>query len=122
HIGKRKHCDRRLVGQRECWSAFDRRHFGRSLNGATTYPMDLHRSGNVLEALLSHVVEGEVETPGYVLLNTGGHTNTSRLGQTFQTGCNIHPVTKDVVVLYNNVALVNANPELDAIIVRCGGI
>src|SRR5690242_1742033 len=85
-------------------------------------PVDSHRAGNVLETLLSDVVEREVETPGYVLLNTRGHANASRLRQTFQPSRNVHPVTKDVVVLHNNVALVNADTVLDPIIARCSGI
>jgi hypothetical protein len=33
-----------------------------------------------------------------------------------------HPVTKNVVVLHNDVALVNADTELDPMAIRCGGI
>jgi hypothetical protein len=44
---------------------------------------------------------GGSETPGYVLLNTGGHANASGLGRTFQPGRDVHPVTEDVVVLCN---------------------
>jgi hypothetical protein len=69
-----------------------------------------------------NVVEGEVETPGHVLLNAGGHANASRLGQTFQPGRDIHSVTEDVVVLHHDVALVNADTELYAIVDRCSGI
>ncbi len=71
------------------------------------------------EVLFSKVVEGEVEPPGYILLNAGGYTNTSWLGQTFQPGRDVHPVTEDVPVLHNDVALVNSDTELDAIVARC---
>jgi hypothetical protein len=64
--------------------------------------------------VLSNVGEGEVETPGYVLLNSGRHANATGLGQTFQPCRDIHPVTENVVVLHNDVALVNADTELDA--------
>ena len=97
-------------------------HFRRVLSGGEPHSVDPHRAGNVLEALLSHVVEGEVETPGYVLLNTGGHANASGLGQTFQPSRDVHPVSEDVVVLHNDVALVNADPKLDAIVARFTGI
>jgi hypothetical protein len=55
-------------------------------------------------------------------LNTGGYANASGLGQTFQPSRDVHPVTEDVVVLHNDVALVNADTELDAIVARCSGI
>ena len=99
-------------------SAFGRRHFGRVLRGGAPDSVDPYRAGNVLEVLLANIVEGEVETSGYVLLNTGGHANASGLSQTFQPSRDVHPVTKDVVVLHNDVALVNADTELDAILVR----
>jgi hypothetical protein len=70
----------------------------------------------------SNVVEDEVKTPGHILLNACRHTNSSGLGQTFQPSRDIHPVTKDVVVLHNDVALVNADTELDAMVARCSGI
>ena len=116
------HCYRRLVGKGECWSAFGRRHFRRVLSGGEPHSVNPHRAGNVLEALLSNVVEGEVETPGYILLNTGGNANASGLGQTFEPGRDVHPVTEDVVVLHNDVALVNTDPKLDAIVVRYSSI
>src|SRR5580704_17874436 len=50
-----------------------------------------------------NVIEGEVETPGYVLLNTGRDANASGLCQTFEPSRDVHPVTEDVVVLHNDV-------------------
>jgi hypothetical protein len=55
-------------------------------------------------------------------LNSGGHANASGLGQTFQPSRDVHPITEDVVVPHNDVALVNADTELDAIVARCSGI
>jgi hypothetical protein len=86
------------------------------------HSVDPHRASNVLEGLFAQIVEGEVETPGYVLLNTSGHANASWLGKTLQPSRDIHPVTEDVVLLDNNVALVNADTEFDAIVARCTGI
>src|SRR6516165_410843 len=114
HIGERQHCDRGLVGQREYRSAFGRRRLERVLTGGEPHSVDSHRAGNVLEALLSNVVEREVKTPCYVLLYTGGHAYASGLGQSFQASRDVHPITEDVAVLHNDVALMNANTELDA--------
>jgi hypothetical protein len=119
---ERQHGDRGFIGQGECWSVFGRYHFGRILSGGEPHSVDAHRAGNVLEALLSHVVKGEIQTPGYVLLNTGRNANASGLSQTFQPSRDVHSVTEDVAVLHNNVALVNADTELNAIVARHGGI
>src|SRR5215831_701831 len=102
------------IGQGECWSAFERRHFGRVLRGGEPHSVDPHRTSNVLEALLSNVVEREVETPRYVLLNARRNANASGLGQTFQTSRYVHPITEDVAVFYDDIALMNAYSEFDA--------
>jgi hypothetical protein len=44
------------------------------------------------------------------------------LGQTFQPSRHIHAVTEDVPVLYNDVALVNTDTKLNAIVGQCSGI
>src|SRR5215469_4644671 len=121
HIGERQDRYRRLVGQREYRSAFGRRRLERVLTGGEPHSVDSHRAGNVLEALLSNVVEREVKTPCYVLLYTGGHAYASGLGQTLQPSRDVHPVSKDVVVLNNDVALVNTDTKFDAIIVGYTG-
>jgi hypothetical protein len=40
----------------------------RALSGSEPYSVKPHRAGNILEVLLSNVLEGEVESSGYVLL------------------------------------------------------
>jgi hypothetical protein len=72
----------------------------------------------------SHVrsVHGEVETPGYVLLNTGGHADASGLGQSFETGSYIYPIAEDVAVLGNNIPDINAHTKFDAFVVGDPGI
>jgi hypothetical protein len=61
-----------------------------------------------------NVVEDEAETPGYVLLNAGGHANASRLCQSFQAGCDVHAVAEDVPVFDHDIALVESDPKFDA--------
>ena len=66
-------------------------------------------------------LEREVETPSHVLLNTGRHTDSTGIGQTLQPSRNVHSVPENVVILDNDIALVNADTKLDAIIARCSG-
>src|SRR5580704_7529211 len=67
----------------------------------------------------SNVVEDEVKTPGHILLNACRNADATRFDQTIQPSRNVHPVTENVIVLHNDVALVNADTELDAIVARC---
>src|SRR4051794_9809021 len=78
------------------------------------HPIDLHRAGNVLEALLAHVLEFEIEAAGGVLLHPVRYADTAGRGQGLKTGSDVDAVAEDVAVLDNDVALVDADAELDA--------
>src|SRR5207248_3146837 len=80
-----------------------------------------HRSSDVLEDLLTQIIEGEVEPAGGILLNTGRDTNPAWIGETLETGRDIHPVTKNIIALDNDIADVDPDAEFDAI-VRSAGI
>jgi hypothetical protein len=116
HIGEGQHRNRGLVGQGKGWSAFDRCHFRRVLSGGEPHSEDPHRTGNILEALLSHVLEGKVEMPGYVLLNTGRDANASGLGQTFEPSRHVDAVTEDVAIFDNHIAHVDTHSKFDALL------
>ena len=47
-----------------------------------------------------------------------GNTNTTRLCDAFKTRCNIDPITKDIVVIDDNIADVNADAKLDPLDLR----
>jgi len=64
------------------------------LHPAKANPVDAHRPRYVLEALVAHIVEGEVEPAGGVLLNTGRHANPAWIGKRFKPGGDIHPSPK----------------------------
>src|SRR5271165_5986806 len=121
HVGEWQHGDRRLVGERKDGRAFGRRGFGRGVTRGETSPANPNWPSNIFEALVAHVLECEVEPPGSVFLNPSRDANPARVGQTFQTGCDIHAITEDVVALDYDIADIDANPESDAI-VGCAGI
>ena len=85
------------------------------LSGAEVHTVNPYRAGNVLKALLSNVLEGEVETPGYILLNTSRDTNASGLGQTLQPSRDVHPIAENVVVDDHDIADVDAYSKFDAV-------
>src|SRR5262245_33000811 len=47
-------------------------------------------------------------------LYTGRNADSARIGQAFEPRGNIYPVAENVAVLYDDVALVNADPKFDA--------
>jgi hypothetical protein len=71
---------------------------------------------DVFERLLAHVFESEVEAARRIFLNARGDTDTARLGEAFEAGRDIDAVSEDVAVLDDDVALVNADAEFDAML------
>src|SRR6266851_748401 len=122
HIGEGQYRDRRLVGQRKhrrlgsphprATHASLPRPQGRAREGVfRSYPIDPYRTGDVLQRLLADVFEGEVQAAGGILLDACRHADATRLGQAFEAGGDVDAVDEDV-------ALVDADAELDAAIRR----
>ena len=51
-----------------------------------------------------------------------GDADAARLGNAFQTRCDIHTVTEDIVVVDDDVPDVDADPQFDPLILRHRGI
>src|SRR6266436_6313669 len=149
HIGERQHRDRGLVREGERWR-FGRPHprppgqaRGLRLTTRASLPrdprvkpeegrvregafrpdaVDAHRPRNILEYLLAHILEDEVEPARRIFLDACRDANAAQLSQTFEAGCDVDAIAKDVVALGNDVTLVDADAELDALIRRQRGI
>ena len=68
---------------------------------------------DVFELLLARVLERDVELPFDVLPHLTGNTYSARLGDPFQTHRDVHPITEDVASVYDNVADIDADAELN---------
>ena len=68
--------------------------------------------------MFAHVVEGEVELVADFVAHHPADADAARLGQTLEAGGEVDPVTEDVAVVNNDVALVDAETELYALISR----
>jgi hypothetical protein len=107
-IGEGEHRNRRLVGER--WDSG--RHQPRRSHGTE----DAHRPCDVLERLLADVLEGNLKAACGILLNAPRDADTARLGQAFEPRGHVYPVAQDVAVLDDDVPLVDADAELDAVV------
>jgi len=70
-----------------------------------------NRPGDVLEVLLSHVLENNRELVPYVVANGAGHYDAAWRSDGLQASGGIDAVPVDVLSRYNDVAQVDANPE-----------
>src|SRR6516162_4802869 len=73
-----------------------------------------HRPRNVLDLLLAEIVEGDVEAVAHLLVRRGTEANPARLGQRFEPGRYVDAVAKDVAVLDDDVADIDAHAKFDA--------
>src|SRR5215467_5086306 len=85
------------------WS--ERRWVLRSQIADSVHP---HWPRNVLEGLFAQVIVGEIKFACRVLLNARRNADAPWMGQTFETGRNIHPVTENVAVFDDDIANVDA--------------
>ena len=103
---------------------------GRVGEGASrSHPINTDGPGDVLQRLLAHVFEGEVEARRRILLDAGRYANPTRLGQAFEAGGDIDAITEDVAVLddmsptlipmRNSMRLSAATPVLRSAIACC---
>ena len=68
--------------------------------------------------MLADVFKGEVEAARGVLPDPRRDADSARLGQAFEPRGDIHPVAKDVAVLDDDVAKMDADAELCALVWR----
>ena len=79
-----------------------------------------HRPLDVLELLLAQITEGEVELARSVLAYPRRNANATGLGQAFEPRRNVDAVAKDVAILDDDVADVDADPKFDAAVGHIG--
>jgi hypothetical protein len=141
HIGEGQHRDRRFVGEGEgrraalthlpplalgslsCnageggrWRVSD------GVGEGSADPVCPDGPRDILERLLAHVFEGEVEAARRILLDAGRDADAARLGQAFEPRRHVHTVSEDVAILDDDVANVDADAELDATVQRQRGV
>ena len=83
-----------------------------------TYAIDPNGAHNVFEALLAKVLERTVKPAVDLIVDDGGDVNTARLSQCFKPGRDVDAVTVDVGILHDHIAGINADAELDTLLVR----
>jgi hypothetical protein len=77
-----------------------------------------HRPCDVLKLLLADVFEDQVEPAYGILLYPRRHADPARLGKSLEPGRDVDPVAKDVAILDNDVADVDADAQFDPIVCR----
>src|SRR5258708_28662335 len=113
HVDERQYGDGRLLGNRRC-----RRGVLRALRRGfwiwvEPNPEDADRTGYVLDALVAEILERDViESLTDLIAHRARDTDAARFGEHFEARRHVDTVAKDVVVLDDYVAEIDANAEL----------
>src|ERR1700676_915974 len=81
-----------------------------------TYAIGSDVLSDVLKALLTQILESEIEFLAYLFTHLAGNADASRLGNTFEPSRNVHAIAVNVVAVADDVAEVDANTKLDPVI------
>src|ERR1700687_939280 len=77
-----------------------------------------HRLGNILQRLQTHIVEGNIDFAADLALGVIGDADASGFRDPFQTRGDVDAIAKNIVVVDDDVADVNADAEFDPDILR----
>src|SRR5262249_51950994 len=81
-----------------------------------------HRAGDVLDLLLAHVLKREIELVSHLLVRRRTDADPARLGERLQARSDVDAIAKDVALLDDDVADIDAHAKLDAALRRHAGI
>jgi len=87
-----------------------------------THPVDPHWTRYVLERLLARVLEGNVKLPLDVLQHSTRNADTPRLRNPLQTHRHVHAIPEDVATVDDDVTDIDADTELNLLLVWHLGI
>jgi hypothetical protein len=81
-----------------------------------------HRLSDVLEGPWSKVIPHDLDLASNLPIGVIRHTNPARFGNGLKTRCNVDAVTEDVVFVDDDIPDMDADPELDLLILRHRGV
>src|SRR5581483_4921873 len=113
HALERQDHDGWLVGQREGWRRALDDDFGRRRVGGGAGAPGPHRLGDVFQRLVAHVVIGNLGLAPDLAMRVVGDADATGIGDAFEPRGDVDAVAKDVVVVDDDVADMDADAELD---------
>ena len=89
-------------------------HWRRGCIRREPHPKDVDRAGDVLDVLLADILKGDVVEPVVDLIAHGARdADAAGLGEHLETRRDVDAIAKNIVVLDDHVAQIDADAELD---------
>jgi hypothetical protein len=114
HVGERQHGDRRPVGQRERGMLRGVLPDALGLD-ARLDAIDMDRAGDVLHAMLAEVGEADRKLLADMLAHGRADADLAGLGERLEPRRDVDAIAKNVIVLDDHVANVDADAKADAL-------
>jgi hypothetical protein len=86
--------------------------------GAQVDAVHLHRTGNVLDRLCAKILKGETELVRDLVANDPADADRARIGHHLESGRDVDAIAENVVAIDDDVADVDADPEIDSLLRR----
>jgi hypothetical protein len=83
---------------------------------ARLHPVDPDRLGDVLDLLVAQIVEGQRQLVADVIACRGRNADRAGLGEAFQPGRDVDPVTEQVSAVHYDIADMHADAELHQLV------
>jgi hypothetical protein len=113
HVDERQHRDRRLLGDHGRHRSALRALGRGSWLWVKTNPKDADWTDDVLDALIADILERDiVQSLADLVAHRARNADASRLREHFEARRHVDAVAKDVVVLDDHVAQIDADPKL----------
>ena len=77
-----------------------------------------YRISNIFEGLLSHIITGNLDLAPDLPIGIIGHAHPARFGDALKAGSNIDTITKDIVILNDNITDVNPDAKFNPLDLR----
>src|SRR5713101_104981 len=84
--------------------------------------VNANRPLDVLQGLLAHILESQVQPVAHVIADGSGDRDPARLGNALQPCRYVDTVAKDVLAFDNHVAKIDADAEFDAAVLWQTGV
>jgi hypothetical protein len=91
----------------------------RRLNSRPVHP---DRLSDVLDLLIPEIIETQLQLVADVVARCAGDTNSARLCESFEAGCDVNAVAEQVLAVDDDIADVHADAELHRLVGGSAGI
>ena len=86
--------------------------------GVNSYPPCPHGLNDILQGLWSYIIKYDLDLAAYLPISVIRNTHSASIGYSFKTSRNIDAITKNIIVIEDDITDMNANSKFDPFVLR----